>query len=56
MDVRLAGDRAYTTSLRVPIILLALGLGIVGGAIQLMRTVARGPATQPTPSGPATAA
>ena len=56
IDVRLAGNRAYTTSLRVPIILLVLGLGSLGLAVQLLRSALRRPAPQATPSGPATGA
>jgi hypothetical protein len=36
IDVRLSGDRAYTTSLRVPIILIVLGLGIAFVGVRLL--------------------
>jgi hypothetical protein len=36
LDVRLSGDRAYTTSLRVPIILIVLGLGIAAVGVRLL--------------------
>ena len=39
--VRLAGDRAYITSLRVPIILLVLGLGGVVVAVRLLPAASR---------------
>ena len=49
IDVRLAGSRAYTTSLRIPVILLVLGLGILVVAIQALRTALRRTAPIPTP-------
>jgi hypothetical protein len=36
LDVRLSGDRAYTRSLRVPIILIAFGLALTAFGIRLI--------------------
>jgi hypothetical protein len=41
IDVRLSGDRAYTTSLRVPIILIVIGLGIAALGVRLLTTFVR---------------
>ncbi len=40
IDVRIWGGRAYVPSLRVPILLLVLGLGMVGVAFGVARPVA----------------
>jgi hypothetical protein len=61
IDVRVSGDHAYTASLRVPIILLILGLLIALGSLVLVTTAGRQPATAPIPTieplaAPATAA
>jgi hypothetical protein len=50
IDVRLAGDRAYTPSLRIPIILLTLGLGGTILAVNLIRSVLRRPRAGDAPS------
>jgi hypothetical protein len=50
LDVRLNGDRAYTTSLRVPIVLIVLGLAVTAFGVRLLwmarraRKAATGPA------------
>jgi hypothetical protein len=44
LDVRLSGDRAYTTSLRVPIILVIIGLGLTGFGVRLLMIARRRPA------------
>src|SRR4051812_35637299 len=36
LDVRLNGDRAYTTSLRVPIVLIVLGLAVTASGPRLL--------------------
>jgi len=42
LDVRLSGDRAYTTSLRLPIVLAATGLAVaLLGAYEVFRTPKR---------------
>lgn len=38
IDVRLDGDRAYTTSLRIPVILIAVGLVIAGFGFAALRS------------------
>jgi len=43
IEVRLSGDRAYTTSLRVPIILIAIGLGIAAVGVRLLVMFVRRP-------------
>ena len=43
IEVRLSGSRAYTTSLRVPIILIVLGLGIAGVGVRLLVMFVRRP-------------
>ncbi len=48
VDVRLWGDRAYTTSLRVPIVLLVLGLVMVAAGVG----VALPGAWPPSPKAP----
>jgi hypothetical protein len=53
IDVRLAGDRAYTRSLRVPIILLVLALGFLAAGIYVMRALLRQSARRPAPPPPA---
>jgi hypothetical protein len=40
IDVRLSGDRAYTTSLRLPVILIAIGVVIAGLAAWQFRSSA----------------
>jgi hypothetical protein len=45
IDVRLSGDRAYTTSLRVPIVLIVLGLAVTAFGVRLLWMARRrGPA------------
>jgi hypothetical protein len=41
IEVRLSGERAYTTSLRVPIILIVIGLGIAALGVRLLTTFVR---------------
>jgi hypothetical protein len=41
IEVRLSGDRAYTTSLRVPIIVIVIGLGIAALGVRLLTTFVR---------------
>jgi hypothetical protein len=36
LDVRLSGDRAYTKSLRVPIVLIVLGLAVTAFGVRLL--------------------
>jgi hypothetical protein len=36
LDVRLSGSRAYTTSLRVPIVLIVLGLAVTAFGVRLL--------------------
>ena len=50
IHARLAGGRAYTTSLRVPIILPSMGLFITVVAVLVLRSALRRPASgQPAP-------
>jgi hypothetical protein len=42
LDVRLSGDRAYTTSLRVPIILIVIGVALTGFGVRLLVIARRG--------------
>jgi hypothetical protein len=51
LDVRLSGERAYTRSLRVAIILLVIGLGLSAVGVRLVWMMARArgrPAPQPS--------
>jgi hypothetical protein len=50
LEVRLSGDRAYTTSLRVPIILIVIGLAVTAFGVRLL-TIARRRRVTPTPLG-----
>jgi len=53
IDVRLSGGRAYTTSLRVPIILLALGACSLVGGVFAARGLLRKARRARAESGPA---
>jgi hypothetical protein len=59
IDVRLSGGRAYTTSLRLPVILISIGVVIAGLAAWQFRTSPRHPSPKPPaldgppPTGPA---
>jgi hypothetical protein len=46
IDVRVSGDHAYTPSLRVPIILLVLGVLIAGASVAVAIGAGRQPATR----------
>ena len=50
IDVRLSGGRAYTTSLRVPIILIAIGLALSVFGARLVLVAVRGLRGRPTPT------
>ena len=50
IEVRLSGSRAYTTSLRVPIILIVIGLGIAAVGVRLLVMFVRRHLTR-VPSG-----
>jgi hypothetical protein len=50
IDVRLSGGRAYTTSLRVPIILIAIGLALTVFGARLVLVAMRGVRGSPTPT------
>jgi hypothetical protein len=49
LDVRLSGGTAYTTSLRVPIILIVIGLALTVFAVRLVWIAVRGNRGRPTP-------
>jgi hypothetical protein len=57
LDVRLSGGRAYTRSLRLPLILIGVGVAIAGLAAWQFRTSAPKPPALdgPPPTGPALA-
>lgn len=50
IDVRLSGSRAYTLSLRVPIILLVLGSAMLAVGFRLVWTTLRRRAASPAPT------
>jgi hypothetical protein len=50
IDVRLSGGTAYTTSLRVPIILIAIGLALTVFGARLVLVAVRGVRGSPTPT------
>lgn len=50
IDVRVSGDQAYTASLRVPIILVVLGLLLSLGSLVLVIAAGRQPAAAPIPT------
>jgi hypothetical protein len=49
LDVRLSGGTAYTTSLRVPIILIVIGLALTVFGARLVLIAVRGNRGRPTP-------
>jgi hypothetical protein len=50
IDVRLSGGRAYTTSLRVPIILIVIGLALTVFGARLVLVAVRGVPGRATPT------
>ena len=50
VDVRMSGGTAYTTSLRVPIILIVIGLALTVFGARLVLVAVRGVRGKPTPT------